>query len=233
MTYTVKKGDTLSLIAVKHDTSVSALVSLNNIKNPNLIRVGQVIQIPTGESWTEVDLREVVDKVVQDVENLPSFQQLISLLGKGKAATRPDSFVAAVLRNAQRVNRYKLGGDGSDGTCDCIGLVIGAVRMLGLSWTGTHGSNYAARYKTYNLRPINCADELAPGQLVYKARDPQHDKYNLPAGYDGHPDQRDYYHVGVVTCVAPIEITHCTTVTGGIKSDDKLGAWAYCGELIL
>lgn len=233
MTYTVKKGDTLSLIAVKHDTSVSALVSLNNIKNPNLIRVGQVIQIPQPESWADVELREVVDKVVQDVENLPSFQQLMVLLGKPKADTRPDSFVSAVLRNAQRVSRYKLGGDGSDGTCDCIGLVIGAVRLMGLTWKGTHGSNYAARYKTYNLRPIGCTDELSPGQLVYKSRDPQHDKYNLPAGYDGHPDQRDYYHVGVVTGVGPLEITHCTTVSGGIKQDTEQGKWAYYGELIL
>lgn len=44
-TYTVVRGDTLSAIAKKYGTTVSALASLNNIKNVNLIYVGQVLQI--------------------------------------------------------------------------------------------------------------------------------------------------------------------------------------------
>lgn len=43
--YTVKKGDTLSGIAVKYKTTVANLVKLNNIKNPNLIYAGQKIRI--------------------------------------------------------------------------------------------------------------------------------------------------------------------------------------------
>lgn len=46
MTYTVKKGDTLSNIAKKYGVTVKQLVSLNNIKNPNLIYVGQILIIP-------------------------------------------------------------------------------------------------------------------------------------------------------------------------------------------
>ncbi len=41
--YTVKAGDTLAGIASKFGTSVSDLISINNIKNPNLIYVGQII----------------------------------------------------------------------------------------------------------------------------------------------------------------------------------------------
>ena len=44
-TYTVKRGDTLSEIALKYNTTVSNLVNLNNISNPNLIYPGQVITI--------------------------------------------------------------------------------------------------------------------------------------------------------------------------------------------
>lgn len=40
----------------------------------------------------------------------------------------------------------------------------------------------------------------------------------------------DYYHVGVVTRLSPFEITHCTSVDGGIKRDTKLGKWGYAGE---
>jgi LysM repeat protein len=45
--YVVKKGDTLSAIAKRYGTTVDALLKANpNIKNPNLIKVGQVINIP-------------------------------------------------------------------------------------------------------------------------------------------------------------------------------------------
>ena len=43
--YTVQKGDCLQYIANKYGTSVDRLVKLNNIKNKNLIYVGQKIKI--------------------------------------------------------------------------------------------------------------------------------------------------------------------------------------------
>jgi len=43
--YTVKSGDTLSGIAGRVGCSVSTLVSLNNIANPNLIYPGQVLKV--------------------------------------------------------------------------------------------------------------------------------------------------------------------------------------------
>lgn len=44
-TYTVKSGDTLSGIAAKNGTTVAVLQSLNNIKNANLIYIGQVLKL--------------------------------------------------------------------------------------------------------------------------------------------------------------------------------------------
>lgn len=44
-TYKVRAGDTLSAIASKHKTTTAALVKLNNITNPNFIRVGQVLKV--------------------------------------------------------------------------------------------------------------------------------------------------------------------------------------------
>ena len=43
--YTVKSGDTLSYIAYKYNTTVDKLVLLNNIKNRDLIYVGQKIRV--------------------------------------------------------------------------------------------------------------------------------------------------------------------------------------------
>jgi LysM repeat protein len=44
--YTVKKGDTLSRIAMKFNTTVDELMKLNpQIKDPNLIYAGQRIRV--------------------------------------------------------------------------------------------------------------------------------------------------------------------------------------------
>lgn len=43
--YTVKTGDTLSAIAKKYKTTVAELVKINNIKNPDIIQVGQKIKL--------------------------------------------------------------------------------------------------------------------------------------------------------------------------------------------
>jgi LysM repeat protein len=45
-TYVVQRGDTLGAITARHGTTVNELVSLNSLMNPNLIYVGQVLEIP-------------------------------------------------------------------------------------------------------------------------------------------------------------------------------------------
>ncbi len=50
-TYTVKTGDRLGDIAAQHGTTISQLSNANNISNPNLIRIGQVLVVPTGSRW--------------------------------------------------------------------------------------------------------------------------------------------------------------------------------------
>ena len=128
---------------------------------------------------------------------------------------------------------YKQPGDGSNGVCDCIGLIIGAIRRMGLKWTGIHGSNYAARYQTINLEKIKAVSELNLGDLVYKAYDKDNKKWNLPKRYwQGHPYfngcELDFYHVGVVTQVNPLRITHMTSPR--MKVDASLGAWSWHGK---
>ncbi len=47
-TYTVQSGDTLSAIAGRFGTTVAILAQINNIANPDLIYVGQVLQLAEG-----------------------------------------------------------------------------------------------------------------------------------------------------------------------------------------
>lgn len=53
ITYTVKKGDTLSKIASEYDTTVSQIAGLNGIKNIDLIYVGEKLKIDVTKNYTE------------------------------------------------------------------------------------------------------------------------------------------------------------------------------------
>jgi len=50
-TYVVNRGDRLADIARAYGVSLSELVSRNGISNPNLIRAGQNLAIPSGKRW--------------------------------------------------------------------------------------------------------------------------------------------------------------------------------------
>lgn len=62
MAYTVKKGDTLGAIAKQFNISLEELIKLNNIKNPNLIRSGQQLDIPGKNSKANVPNSYVIKK---------------------------------------------------------------------------------------------------------------------------------------------------------------------------
>ena len=82
-TYTVKKGDTLSSIAQKFKTTVPAIQRLNpdKIKNPNMIATGWVLKVPDTKTTYYTALGKAVEKCVADIEKLPSFNEVIKLLG--------------------------------------------------------------------------------------------------------------------------------------------------------
>ncbi|MCY4105251.1 MAG: LysM peptidoglycan-binding domain-containing protein [Chloroflexi bacterium] len=44
--YSVQAGDTLSVIALRYHTTVAALMQLNQISNPNVLYIGQILKLP-------------------------------------------------------------------------------------------------------------------------------------------------------------------------------------------
>ena len=58
--YTVQPGDTLARIAQQFDVPVALLARANDIANPNLIRVGQVLIIPDGKQ-AELNPEEITN----------------------------------------------------------------------------------------------------------------------------------------------------------------------------
>lgn len=144
------------------------------------------------------------------------------------------AFVNRVEEIAARKPTYRTGGVGKDGTCDCIGLVMGAMYELGHKAYDLHSTNYFSRYQTMEMKKVN-KKELFIGQLLYRSRRNQgklHARY-LPGGRYYTGDLLDYYHVAVVTSVKPLRIIECTeygNVTGVVISE-TLGRWNWGGKL--
>jgi len=144
-----------------------------------------------------------------------------------------DAFLEEIRRIAQSAPVYREGGTGADGTCDCIGLVMGAMYALGRSRYELHSSNYFARRQTDRLTPLLDAAQLSPGMIVYKARtatDALNVRYQ-PGGSCYNGDLLDYYHAGVVESVRPLSIVHCTSSgnANGIVIDNGCETWTHCG----
>ena len=146
-------------------------------------------------------------------------------------------FLEKVLQIFNSNPKRREPGDGSNGYCDCIGLIIGAIRRMGLKWTGIHGSNWAARKEIVNLQPIESISQLKPGDIVLKGK-PQGEKgWDLPSRYRSggryyNGDLTDYYHAGVVYSIEPFQIRHMASV---MTIDTKLNRntkspWNYFGR---
>lgn len=69
-TYKVKQGDTLSQIAKQYGLSVAQLASNNGIQNPNLIQIGQSIQIPN-QTLSPQTINPVISPTEVNIGNLP------------------------------------------------------------------------------------------------------------------------------------------------------------------
>lgn len=132
---------------------------------------------------------------------------------------------------------YELGHDGSDGKCDCIGMPRGALIRAGETGVkNMGGTNQAARKTLRNLTEIKGEDQLRIGDQVLKVRDKDDKSMPLPDRYrKGQPDydsdigEINFTHIGTVTDVHPLEITHMTSPTA--KIDTSLKGWSYTGQL--
>lgn len=151
-----------------------------------------------------------------------------------------DKLLAMVAEIKQETPSYSTGGTGKGGVCDCVGLIMGAMYRCGRAAYAMHSSNYFARYQMATFGTITSAGELFVGEIVYKARGPTASGYDLNERYLSGGrywtgDTLDYYHVGIVTSISPLVITHCTRDASagidGITTDSKLGKWGYGGRL--
>lgn len=146
-----------------------------------------------------------------------------------------EEFASEVEALALTITGYQEGKSGQNGLCDCIGLIMGAMARLGRGSYPIHSTNYFARYQSGQLASLADAQQLQVGQIVYKSTQDTADlnaRYQ-PGGRYYTGDMLDYYHVGVVTAVSPLEITHCTQTgsVNGIKRDSTIKGWDWFGAV--
>lgn len=132
---------------------------------------------------------------------------------------------------------YEVGHNGSDGKCDCIGMCRGGSERGGAEGiTNMRGTNQAARKTIRDLQELKSEAQLCLGDVVLKVRDKDDANMRLPdryrkggSDYDSKWGETNFTHIGTVTKVNPIEITHMTSPKP--KKDKSIKGWSYFGEL--
>src|SRR5678815_3943944 len=164
MTYTVKPGDTLSRIAMRNGVTLPQLLQANpQVKDPNRISVGDVINLPDGATGVPAGSTE-------DTKPLPAN---LSAAAAAAPPSKPESASAGALGAAIAAElgilsaKYETGGRGpgtvSSGVGDPGGVSYGSYQMA--TKTGT-----AKRFVTQSSFPwLRDFQNLTPGTADFSS----------------------------------------------------------------
>ena len=135
-TVTVKAGDTVSELAQKYDTTVNTIQQLNNLKNPNMIFVGQQLKVNNNN---EVQQNTQTQAAQQTSNNQAASQNTQAEQSTTQAAQQTSNNQAASQNTQAQAsnNNYSSSVSGSDAAAK--------------AWIAAHESsnNYNARNGQY------------------------------------------------------------------------------------
>ena len=145
--YTVVAGDTLSAIAARFGTTTATLASANHLPNPNLIMVGEVLEIPGGSAVATPAVETGVSRPTTPPAPRPT------------PAASSAGQVAVEVALAQVGKPYQWAGAGPN-SFDCSGLV-----MYAWAHAGVDLPHYSVAQYEDTARISQ--SELEPGDLVF------------------------------------------------------------------
>ena len=119
---------------------------------------------------------------------------------------------------------YESPGTNDKNGIDCSGMFVKMYRDQGAKIY--HGSNTIFREYCSETGEIHSAKDLQVGMAVFKCK-PWTDADKGNRWYGTSPGNLS--HIGFVTSVNPLEITHCTSPVA--KTDSTIGKWAFWGKL--
>lgn len=117
MKHIVKKGESLMVIAKEYNTSLAELIKINNLKNPNVIQVGQIIEIPNPETKLVINSALTLNNIDEKIEKFFNFIE-------GKKLKRP---LTSLGRECVKLIFQK-----------CIELNVTDLRMISYILATTH-----------------------------------------------------------------------------------------------
>lgn len=168
MTYTVKPGDTLSKIAMRNGVTLAQLLQANpQVKDPNRIKVGDVLNLPAGSTGVPAGSTD-------DTKPLPAITGAAAAAPPKSTPSYTSTSAAAGALGAALAEelgilsaKYETGGRGpgtvSSGAGDPGGVSYGSYQMA--TKTGT-----AKRFVTQSDFPwLQDFQNLAPGTAEFSA----------------------------------------------------------------
>ena len=113
-TIIIQRGDTLSELAIKYNTTVERLVELNNIANPNLIYAGASLIVPSGETPQDTDSNSTSGQTIYIVQRGDTLNKIAQSFGTTAIAIAKENNIRNInlIYVGQRLiiptNRYDL-----------------------------------------------------------------------------------------------------------------------------
>lgn len=99
---TIQRGDNLTELAIKYNTTVARLVELNNIANPNLIFAGETLIVPSGETAQDSDQNSTSGQTIYIVQKGDTLNKIAGTYGTTAIAIAKEN-------NIQNINLIYVG----------------------------------------------------------------------------------------------------------------------------
>jgi LysM repeat protein len=151
--YTVKRGDTLSEIAQNHNVSLSDLISLNNLSNPDLIFPGQSIKIPGKDGKS--DVIHVVARGDTISRIAATYKASVTVIVSANKISNPD-----IIRIGQEILVPSAAGAGGSG--DGVSNRTGQYHVVA---RGETVAGIAAKYSGVTADDITTANGIVNGRI--------------------------------------------------------------------
>lgn len=149
--YSIKKGDTLSGIAKKHNTTAAKLSKTNGIKKGTTLKLGRIIQVPK-TNYNVVKNKLQNKKLVASISNLDTVS--LKSTTKNKKSVIDKCKKIATVAKKKLGNRYVWGATGKRNCFDCSGFTKFVFKKNGIDIprTSINQSKYGKFVKRSNLK---------------------------------------------------------------------------------
>lgn len=171
-TYTVKAGDTLSGVAKQYNTTVAQLLANNNIKNANLIQIGQVLQLTSkAPAKQPVATKSASSEKKKGSNGVPSFKigDRVQFNGRATHYQTGEAIPASIKKGTYTVMQTKTVAQSNSKTAYLFKEIMSWVLEQDVQKAGTAAAKPAQIAKKKKVLHLPAADS---SWAVYNEKGP-------------------------------------------------------------